>query len=185
MRRRLIFWLLLGCLTLWGPAQAEVSSTMENWKRIDSRYCTIWVHPAVGVKQVNKKISTWRVRPKVKAVPKGDSVSDELAGKCDTLFRRAQEILDMYPAGIQVTIKILKERSEIKGAHSAHYGFGTKAIAFYAYEENTIYAEADDLSESVLVHEMAHCIIDHYFRMRPPRKIEEMLATHVDAQLRA
>lgn len=104
--------------------------------------------------------------------------------KCDTLFQRAQEILDMYPPGIHTTIRISRDREEIKDTHASRYGFTTEAIAFYVFENNTIYTTAKDISESVLAHEMAHCIVDHYFRMRPPRKIEEMLAMHVDAHLR-
>lgn len=167
-----------------GLAQAEeVGQVTTNGRRIDSRYCTMWLHPSIEVKQVSKRISTWRVRPRVKA-DKGEGVESELAAKCDTIFRRAEEILDMYPPGIHTTIRILKEREEIEGIHSNRYGYGTEAVAFYVFEENTIYATLKDLSESVLVHEMAHCIIDHYFRIRPPRKIEEMLAMHVDTHLR-
>ena len=90
----------------------------------------------------------------------------------------------MYPAGVHTTLRIAKERQQIEGVHARRYGQGTEADSFYIFEENTIYATVKDISESVLVHEMAHCIIDHYFRVRPPRKIEELLAMHVDAHLR-
>ena len=178
-------WVLVaaGWLVIGGTAQAEETQDVSNWRRIDSRYCTIWLHPSIEAKKVNRRVSTWKVRPQVKAA-NGDTEEGELAAKCDTIFRRAEEILDMYPAGVHTTIKIAKDRSEIAGVHANRYGHGTKAVAFYVYEDNTIYAAVKDLSESVLVHEMAHCIIDHYFRIRPPRKIEELLAMHVDAHLR-
>ena len=40
------------------------------------------------------------------------------------------------------------------------------------------------LNENILVHEMAHCIIDHYFVILPPRKIQEMLAVYVYMHLK-
>lgn len=174
---------MAGCLVAAGWARADENLEAKNWRRIDSRYCTIWIHPAVEIKQVGKRISTWRVRPRVKAA-KGETRESELAAKFDTVFRRAEEILDMYPPGVHTTVKIAKEHDEIARAHAGRYGHGTDAVAFYAFEENTIYTAIKDLSEEVLVHEMAHCIIDHYFQVRPPRKIEELLAMHVDAELR-
>jgi len=39
------------------------------------------------------------------------------------------------------------------------------------------------LNENILAHEMGHCIIDHYFVILPPRKIQEMLAVYVDIHL--
>ena len=181
--RRVWALVLAGWLAVSGPAWGQQNEDTENWRRIDSRYCTIWAHPAVDLGKVNRKISTWRVRPRVKAAKDGTE-EGELAAKCDTIFRRAEEILDMYPPGIHTTLKIAKERHQISSTHAARYGHGTDAVAFYVFEENTIYVAVKDISEDVLVHEIAHCIIDHYFGIRPPRKIEELLAMHVDTSLR-
>ena len=154
-----------------------------EWQRVDSRYCTIWLDPSVDAKKVNQKVKTWMIRPQVFRVHTADTPEGQLAAKCDTIFRRAQELLDMYPAGVHVTLKVTPKQHAIQSVHAAHYGVGTEAIAFYVFENNTIYATAKDLSTSVLAHEMAHCIIDHYFGIRPPRKVEEMLAMYVDAHL--
>ncbi len=179
----------IGCLVLavWFLAGSGVWADefpdKKNWRRIDSRYCTIWLHPEVEARQVSKRVSTWRVRPQVK-IAKSEAEETKVAAKFDTLFQRAQEILDMYPPGIHTTVRIGKERSDIQGIHASRYGFGTEAIAFYDFDDNTVFVAVKDLSEGVLAHEMAHCIIDHYFKIRPPRKIEEMLAIHVDEHLR-
>lgn len=183
MGRRFGCLVLAGCLTLGGWAQGAEPGEIINWERIDSRYCTIWLHPSVEAKQVNRKVSTWRIRPRVRA-DEGKTEAGELAAKFDTIFRRAEEVLDMYPPGVHTTVKIYKHRDDIENIHSARFGYGTEAIAIYVFEENTIYLAMKELSEEVLVHEMAHCIIDHYFRIRPPRKIEELLAMHVDENLR-
>ena len=181
--RRVGFFLCI----LWAAAVQIVSAddlpSEIKGKRIDSRYCTIWLHPSVEARQANKRINTWRLRA-LGTLGENAPEEEKLAAKCDTLFRRAEEILDMYPPEIHVTIQVAKDRSEVGGIHAAHYGYDTQAIAFYDYEENTVFVGVKDLSEGVLAHEMAHSIIDHYFRIRPPRKIEELLAMHVDEHLR-
>lgn len=181
MRRSWYLVVGIGCFALVGWAHA--ADVQENWQRIDSRYCTIWLHPSVEAKKVNRKVNTWRVRPQIRA-GKNEKEESQLGAKCDALFRRAEEILDMYPPGIHTTLKVARNREELNGVHTGLFGYGTEAVAFYAFEENTIYTTEKDISESVLAHEMAHCVIDHYFRIRPPRKIEELLAMHVDAHLR-
>jgi hypothetical protein len=172
----------VGCVALAARARAE-EIPEAGGQRIDSRYCTIWLDPLISAKQVNRQISTWSIRPQVRPGGEAQTPERQLAAKCDTIFRRAQELLDMYPPGIHVTIQVAQHHRQIKNVHAARYGHGTEAIAFYMFENNTIYATAGELSESVLAHEMAHCIIDHYFGVRPPRKIEEMLAMYVDAHL--
>ena len=182
--RRLWGGFAAGCMLMLAAAvQAdEAVEDTDGWQRIDSRYCTVWLHPDLKTKKVSQQVSIWRIRPQVKAVVAG-LVEEQFAAKCDTIFRRAEELLDMYPPGIHVTVRIEKDGSQISSTHAARYGFGTEAIAFYVLENNTIYTTASEISESVLAHEMAHCIIDHYFGIRPPRKIEEMLAMYVDEHL--
>ena len=182
--RRIVGFLLAGCwFFIPGFLGAEeLQEEQSQWQRIDSRYCTIWLHAELNVRRVNRQVSIWMIRPQVK-VDRLASDEEQLAAKCDTLFFRAEQLLDMYPPDVHVTLRVLKSTREIGDLHAARYGVGTEAIAFYILEDNTIYASAGDLSESVLVHEMAHCIVDHYFGIRPPRKIEEMLAMYVDKHL--
>ena len=55
--------------------------------------------------------------------------------------------------------------------------------AFYVYKYNTIYTSESDIEDSVIIHEMAHAIIDHYFSVIPPETVGEVLAAYVDAHL--
>jgi hypothetical protein len=178
-------WLGVLGAVIWGTGLAwgaELDDT-SGWQRIDGRYCTLWLHPELATKSINRKISTRWVRLRMK-IDEGTSPESELGAKCDILFRRAQEVLDMYPPGIHVSVKVAQDKGDISRVHRHNYGHDTEAVAFYLFQNNTIYASARDLSESVLIHEMAHCIVDHYFQVRPPRKIEEMLAMYADQHLR-
>lgn len=174
--------LLAGVLLAGRPAWGQELENPPGSRRVQSRYCTLWIDPETDIKKVSNKISI-RGISRLK-LPKGSSPETELAAKCDILFERAEEILDMYPPGIHVTLKVVASRDTISQVHKAQYDVGTDAPAIYLFESNTIYAWAKEISESVLIHEMAHCILDHYFQVRPPRKIEELLAMHVDAQMR-
>jgi len=181
-------FVLAGLGHVWARAEEERAPVIQPahsaepgvWQRVESLYCTILVDPSVELKQINQKLKTWRMRPQV-GMSSTETPEAQLASKCDSVFRRTQDVLDMYPNGLHVTVKITPTRDSIQVAHAARYGVGTEAIAFYVFENNTIYATAKALSTSVLAHEMAHCIIDYYFGIRPPRKIEEMLAMYVDA----
>lgn len=183
--RLLSVLLLAGAILLGkgeGLAWAYDSDESLGGQRIDSRYCTLLIDPGIDIEKVSRKISVRGVS-RLK-LPKGSAPETELAAKCDILFERAEELLDMFPPGIHVTLKITASRDTISAVHVGQYGEGTDAIAIYLFESNTIYAWFKEISESVLIHEMAHCILDHYFQIRPPRKIEELLAMHVDAQMR-
>ena len=185
MRRLgLLLWSAGLAALIAAPAQAsDAADSSEEWQRVDSRYCTIWIDPSVGAEQVFRRISVWRIQPQVRAAP-GSTLNEQLAAKFDTLLLRVQDLLDMYPPGIHITFRITRDRNEIDRVHRAHYGVGVDAQAIYLFESNTVYADYPELSESVLAHEMAHAVIDHYFGVRPPRKIEEMLAIYADENLR-
>lgn len=183
--RHLGVLLLAGLILAGGRMKLAYAYDLDDslsGQRVDSRYCTVYLEPGIDAKKVNRKISVrgigWQ------KLPKGLSPEGELAAKCDILFQRAEELLDMYPPGVHVALKITESRDTISGIHQTHYGEGTEAIAIYLFPGNTIYAWAKEVSEAVLIHEMAHCILDHYFQVRPPRKIEELLAIHVDTQMR-
>ena len=169
---------LTGSPIAWGRGfEAEAGS-----QRIDSRYCTLLLDSGVDIGKINRKVSVRGVH-RLK-LPKGSSPETELAAKCDILFERAEEILDMFPPGIHVTLQIMANRDSIRDVHELQYGHATDAVSIYLFENNTIYSLAKEVSESVLIHEMAHCILDHFFQVRPPSKVEELLAMHVDAQMR-
>ena len=180
--RRLGVFLLAGFILAGGRAWAYDFDEAIGSQRVDSHYCTLWFDSGINIGKIKHKISVRGVS-RLK-LPKGSSPETELAAKCDILFERAEELLDMYPPGIHITLKITASRDTIARVHEGQYGEGTDAIAIYLFEENTVYAWGKEISESVLIHEMAHCILDHYFQVRPPRKIEELLAMHVDAQMR-
>ncbi len=164
-----------------GYAQEEGRSVFS------SKFCTVFYGNDVELKKVNRRLnlgfSNFYSSRSRKENP-GISTEDIVAGKLDAIFNRAEEILDMYPARIHVTINIYKTQDELNKAYEEFFNEPNKAVSFYIYKTNIIYTVESQLTENILAHEMAHCVIDHYFVILPPRKIQEMLAVYVDVHLK-
>jgi hypothetical protein len=90
----------------------------------------------------------------------------------------------MYPRNDKLLIKIYKSLSELDGVYLEIFQDEKSYYAFYIHKFNTVFACEEKISESVMAHEMAHAIIDHYFPILPPRKVQEILATYVDYHLK-
>ena len=164
-----------------GYAQEEDRSVFVT------NFCTVFYENDVDLRKVNKRLrlgfSNFYSPRSYKQSP-GILTQDIVADKFDAIFNRAEEILDMYPARIHVTINIYKTQEELNTVYEDFFNEPNKAVSFYIYKTNTIYTVESQLTEGIIAHEMAHCIIDHYFVMLPPRKIQEMLAVYVDVHLK-
>jgi len=157
-----------------------------NKGAFSSKFCTILYDNDVDLKKVNRCVNpgfsnfysprTYKANPEI-------SIEDIISDKFDAIFNKAEEILDMFPARIRVAVNIYKRQEDLDKVYEEFFNEPNKAVSFYIYKTNTIYAVESQLNENILAHEMAHCIIDHYFVILPPRKIQEMLSAYVDLHL--
>jgi hypothetical protein len=175
----IIFYINFSC--------AEAYSQEEERSVFSSKFCTVFYGKDVDLKKVNRRLnlgfSNFYSPRNYKKNP-GISIEDILSDKFDAIFNRAEDILDMYPAKIHVAINIYKSQKELDRVYEDFFNEPNKAISFYIYKTNTIYTVESQLNENILAHEIGHCIIDHYFVLLPPRKIQEMLAVYVDVHLK-
>jgi hypothetical protein len=84
---------------------------------------------------------------------------------------------------LRIKIKIFRTRKELNDEYSKIFAATEDIKSFYIYKYNTIYVSEEDISDSVIAHEMGHAIIDHYFSVIPPEKVRELLASYVDLHL--
>lgn len=169
-----------------GLCRDAVSSQEDNRSVFSSKFCTIFYDNDVDLRRVNRKINpsfsnfyspmTYKEKPEI-------SMEGVISGKLDAIFNKAQAILDMYPAKIHVAINIYKRQEDLDKVYEGFFNEPNTAVSFYIYKTNTVYTIESQLNENILAHEMAHCIIDHYFVILPPRKIQEMLSAYVDLHL--
>lgn len=93
------------------------------------------------------------------------------SGRIDRIVDRIQAILGVIPRDLR--FKIYLKRGRLEGDKEAYYDNKTKSI----------YVSVDYASQGVLAHEIAHAIIDTYFPISPPGKIQEIISQYVDKYL--
>lgn len=181
---------LLFCLLPISGANAEITSaplsSEEDWIITKSHFCTIHFRYDVNVDAVNKKIDTYKVDYGLTVKPPrlGNDTKDIVAYKFDLILLKVQELLDMRPKDLRLNAKIYREQNDLDKVYLEIFDEGNKFIAFYVFKLNTLFACEEKVSANVLAHEIAHCIIDHYFTVTPPKKIAEMIAQYADLHLR-
>lgn len=179
------FILLTTCLIC--AITANAYSQEGEWNIFSSRFCVVFYEEGVNLDAVSRRInlrfsdfySARQYREKADF-----PIEDIVAEKFDAIFTKVQDILDMYPSKIHVTINIYKNSDGLNTAYEEIFNEPGTAPSFYIYKTNTIYTTENAIREGILAHEMAHCIIDHYFVILPPRKIQEMLAAYADVHLK-
>jgi hypothetical protein len=163
-----------------------------EWLKAESVYFTIYYRPDVNIKRIVSRINS-RGFSVVHNPPSAatstlytlNGPEAKMAYRFDMLFARVKEILDMFPVDIHINVKIFKNRKEINTefCRLARSGSGDECRSFYIHTYDTIYTSEQDISDSVIAHEMTHALVDHYFSATPPEKMAEILATNVDLHL--
>ncbi len=161
---------------------AEESSA--DWTMVESQFFTIFCPKELDMEKIHKRINTRFVDVDLSApAPSKRNPEKLLAYKFDLLLKKVEAILDMYPMGLHVNVKIYQNAEELLRGCEGILGRVNRANSFYIHKERTIYTTLKGISEGVLSHEIAHSIIDHYFIILPPRKVQELLAMYVETHL--
>lgn len=156
----------------------------EDWKTLKSDYFTVYYRPGADLKKISGRLSGRSFFIGGKRDP--DSIgtpAEKVARRLDILLRRAEDILGMYPRNLNIKIKIFKTQDELDDEHDKIFGKKERYKSFYVYKHDTIYTTERNMSDSIISHEMGHAIVDHYFVVRPPEKVREILASYVDVHL--
>ena len=156
----------------------------EGFVSIKTAYFDILYEQDVNLKRVHKKLHGRRFYVSPGSKPPALSGFDEkVAFRLNLLFDRVKAILGMYPDEIGFKIKIFKDSQMAYDKFFEITKRKLKVKAFYSRKDKVMYTSESDISDSVIAHEMAHAICDHYFVVKPPVSAEEILARHVDAHL--
>lgn len=169
------------------PASAKEPAQHE-WQRIDSEFVSLFFDGAVTPQQISGCLKIpYNLMLHHSRTPKSSSPEDVLKAKLDTAFARVEEILNMYPRKIMVNVYIYENVEDLKKKYKELYNLDfannrgeAQIISFYRYKENTISIYINHLAISVLAHEIAHCVVSHYFIIQPPVNTQEILAMYVD-----
>ena len=186
-RKILLLSLWYSFFFLWavGIVFAE-SSTNSSWQILDTKYTAIHYHSLKDLNRFNSNIDFSISSMGIKWLFKKKSINDienEIRLKVDALYERVQEILDMRKSMGKVTIFVSHDKKELHSLYQIIFKRPCQLRAWYVYELNSVYVNADDIHEGIIAHEIAHSIVDHYLLIRPPKATAEILARYVDGHL--
>jgi hypothetical protein len=141
-----------------------------------SRHATLRYDTKEMLRDFNDELyigrSLSRMMPKKNIV----TTEDEVIAKLDIILEKAQVVLDMFPDNFHITVVLLARASDVGRVYLQRYGKKADHIAYYSLSEKTIYISVDDTSLEVFAHEVGHAVVDHYFDVRPPYHIHELMA---------
>lgn len=161
----------------------DAASEDNDWSAVSSNYFTIYYRPDANLYGIERELTARALNFDQAARYGNMTVLDEICLRLDKLFSRVKELLNMYPKIPKVVIKIFKDRQELGDEYCKIFSKKDDPKAYYVKDYNTIYTSEADIADSVVTHEMAHVIIDHYFEVVPPEKVSEILASYVDAHI--
>ena len=182
-----LFLLLLAASTASASVISDnVFSDGNDWTSVDSICCTIFFKDGVDLAAVNDKIDTYKIDYGLteKPVREGDDAKSEIAYKFDLISFKVEQILDMRPRDLHLDVRIYKGQKDIDRVYVEIFSERKGFMAYYIFKVDTLFTSQEEISANVLAHEIAHCVVDHYFSVIPPTKVAEMIAQYADAHIR-
>jgi hypothetical protein len=108
-----------------------------------------------------------------------------MAEEVDRIFEKVEFYLDMYPKKVKIKLELLRDRRELEQRYASIGMQGPAPAAFFSKSARTVYVNTDDVNKGMLAHEFAHAVICAYFNNEAPAKTQEILAQHVDQQIKS
>jgi hypothetical protein len=177
---------LAGCLAALVLLPAAARGEAAGWRELETRHTVVRYASADDLARLEDAIDYNPDGFSLGGLFSGSGGEDSqgaAARKIDALFERVQEILDMRGKLQKVAINAYSNQERLHQAYREIAGGECRIRAWYIYERNTVFINVEDVNESMLAHELAHAIIDHYLSVRPPRATAEILARYVDEHL--
>jgi hypothetical protein len=168
--------MLLCCLVI-------ISFPLECFGQAKSRYVTLQYSDEKVLRKFNDRLNLGRKLQYYLRNKNLVTIEDEVLAKLDVIIEKAETVLDMFPADLHITVVLLSSRAEVAGIYNQKYSTQVDHIAYYSLSEDTIYISADDTQLRVIAHEVGHAIVDHYFDVRPPYTIHELMAQFTEKHI--
>jgi len=184
-----VFGLILFIATffIYGVFQGVQADELDTAFKVEGDYCTLYFVGNVDFNVLDKRLNIRFVNiseMERKAIGTTSSISKRIALKCDIILLRSEQILDMYPADFHVNVVFYETTKMLDDAYEAIMGERIHLYSYYVYENNTVYTTQSRINENVLGHEFGHAIVNHYFIVRPPETVRELLSQYVDYHLK-
>lgn len=175
MNKRLLVILPLLLVALFCPLSASA--------QYKSRYVTLKYSNGELLREFNSELVLTRKLRYYLDKKSTFTIEDEVLAKLDIIIEKAETVLDMFPNDLRITVVPLSSSREVAAVYRQKYGKNVNHIAYYSLKENTIYISVSDTSLKVIAHEIGHAIVDHYFDVRPPYNMHELMAQFTEQHI--
>jgi hypothetical protein len=142
---------------------------------LETRYATVIYSSDSQIREFNSNVSI--------GGRSGITMFDEAKNKVDAVTERVMMVLEMFVRNLKFKIVLVSSSGDIRRVYRSKYGRDTNFISFYSPGDKTIYLSTDDANNRIFGHEVAHAVIDGYFKVSPSVKIHEMLAKYAEHNL--
>jgi len=183
---------LLSCLFLFITTGAlfgvEIEDGFGPSKKIEGRYFTIYCSPQIDESGLSRQLNITAADKILagKSVGKDIASEPELAKMIDILYGLVGDMVDMYIYNFKGSVKICRDQARLNNIYRNLFNkdLASYMVSFYVNDTSTIYISGENFRREILGHEIAHAIINHYFVVSTPAKVQEILAKYVEYQLR-
>ena len=152
-------------------------------REVSSRYATLSYANTDLLNDFNSELRLNRTLGYYVSKKNVVTVEDEVLAKIDTVVEKAEIVLDMFPKNLHLRIVLEEDSGDVGDTFKLKYGKKINHIAFYSLSEDTIYISVEDTKLQVLAHEIGHAIVDHFFDVRPPYNIHELMAQFTEKHI--
>ncbi|MCM8784364.1 MAG: hypothetical protein NC818_06310 [Candidatus Omnitrophica bacterium] len=163
----------------------NISAYAEE-KRIEGNYFNIYYYYGLNPLEIAQRLdfSSPHLQIGTNYLKNGSNNPEAILAKTlDALFLEVSDILDIHLYSFKGSLRILRDFKTLDSEFYKLYRMNLKAPSFYIYETNTIYISLDNLRVGILGHEIAHAIMNNYFVVPPPMKLQEVLSGYVEYTL--
>ncbi len=162
-----------------GPWGWALSGEGPRQKTLETKYTTIYYPDDKSLLLFGEKIS--RTKPILRG--NGRETQKAVREIVDRIIFRVKMLLDMHPRKFHPRIRIYRTYKELEDIYRKMGLSGKTPLAFYSARDKTIYLTVERLNDGVFAHEVAHGVINTYFKIPPPARMQEILAQYVDVHL--
>lgn len=170
-------------------ADDSVGKDIETpqWLTFKDNQITLIYQPDINLKKLEARLrsryfSVSAMEKNLFANP-AYGIERRISARLESILLRVKQILAMNPPFMNLKIKVFNNRNELNNEYFRIFNSNPRYKSFYMHGLKTIYTSMQDVTDSVIAHEMSHAVIDHYFNVTPPPKVAELLAVYVDSHL--
>lgn len=165
------------------PAAVRASA----WLEYEGSRITLLCSPEVNMRRLEGRLrSRWftvSAAERDLSTNPAYSVEQRILARLESILLRVEQVLGMDVPSLRLKIKVYMTRDALSVECMRMYGTSERYRSFYVRALETIYTSMQDVTDSQIAHEMAHAVIDDYFKVIPPERTAEFLATYVDSHL--